>query len=86
MQSRDDGNSGLIFFKIGMAIITAPVWLGLFLLMLPELLLEAVVLVGHYLLMAVLSCFAVVAGALFNIAISMRDWFRRLMQLSDRER
>jgi hypothetical protein len=83
MQQRDDWKSGFIFFKIGMAIITAPVWLGLFLLMLPELLLEFVALVAHYVLMVVLSVFAVIAGGLFNLAITIRDAFRRLMRVRD---
>jgi hypothetical protein len=80
MQSPQQKSTGFIFFKIGMAILTAPIWLGLFVLMLPELLLAALALVLRYLVAAVLGLLAIIAGGIFRIGWALRDGLGRLRQ------
>ena len=80
MQPPQQKSTGFNFFKIGMAILTAPVWLGLFVLMLPDLIFAALALVIRYVVAAVLGVIALIAGGIFNLYSICRDAIGRLQR------
>jgi hypothetical protein len=74
---RNDLRSGSLFFKIGMGILTAPIWLALFVPMLPELLLSAIAFVLHCAVTAVMSTIAMAIGSVFRGCAAIRRAIQR---------